>query len=215
VTARLGGLVIDADDPEVVAHFWARVLGGTLHTMVDGVEVRVPGLKCGLRFLARSGPKRVKNRVHPDIYVRSVEPLIALGAVVLADYPPDRMTLSDVGGNEFCAFLDPVRAGEVTPGRMFAVCTDSDRPEVLARWWAGQVAARIGPGTDGTPRWLYDCAGWPELIWKFVRVTDARVSPNRCRWTVHGDEVRLLEAGATADLGDWLRDPQGNEFELR
>jgi Glyoxalase-like domain len=215
VNARLGSLVIDADDPEAVARFWGGVLGGTLQTMVDGVEVRVPDPECRLRFLARSGRKRVKNRVHPDIYVRSVEPLIALGAVVLADYPPERMTLADVEGNEFCAFLDPVQADGVRTGRIFAVCTDSDRPEELARWWADRLAARMGPGTDGTPRWLYDCAGWPELVWKFVRVTDARVSPNRWRWTVHGDGAGLLAAGATADRNGWLRDPQGNEFELR
>ncbi len=59
-----------------------------------------------------------------------------------------------------------------------------DRPEELAAWWAGQVGAEVRNGPDGTPRWLYGSAGWEGLIWKFVRVDDERVVPNRWQWTV-------------------------------
>jgi hypothetical protein len=81
---------------------------------------------------------------------------------------------------------------------VFAVCTDSDRPEELAAWWARLVGARVGNGADGKPRWLHGSTGWPELIWKFVRAFDQRVVPNRWRWTVRADTARLLAAGATA-----------------
>jgi hypothetical protein len=46
-----------------------------------------------------------------------------LGAQVQADYRPERVTLADIEGNEFCAFIDPDRDGD-PPARAFAVCTD-------------------------------------------------------------------------------------------
>jgi hypothetical protein len=63
------------------------------------------------------------------------------------------------------------------------------------------VGADVRGGPDGTPRWLYGSAGWEDLIWKFVRVADERVAPNRWQWTV------LADPGA-------LVDPQGNEFSV-
>jgi hypothetical protein len=51
-------------------------------------------------------------------------------------------------------------------------------------------------------RWLYGSAGWEGLIWKFVRVHDEWVVPNRWQWTVFAD---------AADVGVRV-DPQGNEF---
>jgi hypothetical protein len=83
-----------------------------------------------------------------------------------------------------------------------AVCTDSDRPEELAAWWAAEVGAEVRDGPDGTPRWLYGSAGWEDLIWKFVRVNDERVVPNRWQWSVRTDPGMLV-------------DPQGNEFAVR
>ena len=94
---------------------------------------------------------------------------------------------------------------------MFAVCTDSDRPEDLAAWWAPLLGAEIGPGPDGTMRWLHDAGGRPELIWKFVRVHDERVVPNRWQWNVTAGRDELVSAGASAAGDDVLLDPDGNE----
>lgn len=188
MTVALGPLVVEAVQPPAVERFWAAALGS-------------PAQRSLLSFRAQTLAKVVKNRVHLDVYVRELEPLLDLGATVLAEYLPERVTLADVEGNEFCAFLDPGYAGE-SPARAFAVCTDSDRPEELAAWWAERVGAQIHSGTDGTPRWLYGCAGWENLIWKFVRVHDERVVPNRWQWTVQ------------EDLGVRV-DPQGNEFGVR
>jgi hypothetical protein len=152
-----------------------------------------------LHFRPQTRDKVVKNRVHLDVYAPSVESLTALGATIVASFLPERITLADVEGNEFCAFLDGRTEG---PAVAFAVCTDSDRPEELAAWWAKRVGAEIGNGPDGTPRWLHGCAGWDDLIWKFVRVHDERVVPNRWQWSVR------------SDLGVRV-DPQGNEFCVR
>jgi Glyoxalase-like domain len=208
----LDGLLVESAEPAAAARFWAGVLGGETTRLLDG-SVRVSGGFPDLTFYPQARPKSVKNRVHPDIYVREVEPLLALGARVLAGYEPERVTLADVEGNEFCAFIDPQARAEPR-GRLFAVCTDSDRPEELAAWWAPLVGARLENGRDGTPRWLCGATGWEELIWKFVRVDDERVVPNRWRWTVHADTDQLRSAGATIAEPGVLLDRQGNEFSV-
>jgi Glyoxalase-like domain len=188
VTVTLGPLVVDAAEPRAVERFWAAALGR-------------PAQRGLLSFRQQRRAKTVKNRVHLDVYVRDVEALLELGARVLAEYRPQRVTLADVEGNEFCAFLDPA-LDDGPPARAFAVCTDSDLPEELAAWWAAQVGAEVRKGPDGTLRWLYGSAGWEGLIWKFVRVHDEWVVPNRWQWTVFAD---------AADVGVRV-DPQGNEF---
>jgi len=197
VTVHLGPLLVEAEDPAAVTRFWEAAL--------DEATCR--------RYLIirpQRTAKVVKNRVHVDVYVHDVASLLALGAHVLAEYPLERRaTLADVEGNEFCAFIEP-DADSDPPARVFAVCTDSDRPEELAAWWAALLGAEIGPGPDGTMRWLYGAGGRPELIWKFVRVHDERVVPNRWRWSVTAGFDELMNAGASA-AGDLLVDPGGNE----
>jgi Glyoxalase-like domain len=208
----MAGLLVEAAEPPQVARFWAGVLGGEIHPLLDG-SVQVRGDFPDLTFYAQARAKSVKNRVHFDLSVPALEPLLALGARVLAEYPPARVTLADVEGNEFCAFLAR-QARDSPPARVFALCTDSDRPEELAAWWAPLVSARIDAGTDGTPRWLHGPAGWPGITWKFIRVADPRVVPNRWRWTVRGDPRRVIAAGATVAEAGVLLDPQGNQFSV-
>jgi hypothetical protein len=193
----LGPLVVDAADPAVLAQFWEAALGGEAAREL-------------LRFRREQRPKVVKNRVHPDVYVRELESLLNLGARVLAEYLPMRATLADVEGNEFCAFVDPELPAD-PPARVFAVCTDSDRPAELAAWWADVVGADLREGPDGTPRYLYGPAGWERLIWKFVPVDDERVAPNRWQWTLRAEPTHL-EASRSPD-GVFI-DPQGNEFSV-
>ena len=207
----LSGFLIEAADPRAVARFWSQALGGQMTTLLDG-NVQVSGPCPPLTFYPQAQPKSVKNRVHFDTHVRNLEPLLTIGARVLDEFP-GRVTMADVEGNEFCAFLDPDEPGD-PPARVFALCTDSDQPEQLAAWWSRLVGAQIGSGADGTPRWLHEPAGWPDLIWKFVRVGDERVVPNRWRWTVHAATADLLAAGATVLEPGVLLDPQKNEFSV-
>lgn len=201
MTIQLGPLVVDAVDPDRAEGFWSAVLG-------DADRRR------WLRFRPQRLPKSVKNRVHLDLLVdvgSGVRRLEELGARVLADHLPGWATLADVEGNEFCAFPSTEPVG-TAPARLFAVCTDSDRPEQLATWWAARVGARVGPGPDDTPRWLHAGRGWEDVIWKFVRVGDRRSVPNRWQWSVTGPVDELIAAGATPQGGGVLADPQGNEF---
>jgi hypothetical protein len=199
MTVQLGPLMVEAGDPAAVTRFWEAALGEA-------------ACRRHLVIRPQRQPKVVKNRVHLDVYVRDVAPLLALGARVLAEYLPlGRITLADVEGNEFCAFLDPDRSEGEPAAEAFAVCTDSDRPEELAAWWAPLLGAEIGPGPDGTMRWLTGAGGRTELIWKFVRVHDERLAPNRWQWSVTGGLEELIGAGASAAGDDVLVDPDGNE----
>jgi hypothetical protein len=199
VTVQLGPLLVEAADPVAVTRFWEAALGE-------------PSCRRHLIIRPQRRAKAVKNRVHVDLYVHDVASLLALGARVLAEYLPEQVILADVEGNEFCAFIDRDRLSESEPpAQVFAVCTDSDHPEDLAAWWAPLLGAKIGPGTDGTMRWLYGSAGRPELIWKFVRVHDERVVPNRWQWSVKAGRDELVRAGALAAGDDLLVDPDRNE----
>jgi Glyoxalase-like domain len=199
VTVQLGPLLVEAADPAAVTRFWEAALGE-------------PSCRRHLIIRPQRRAKAVKNRVHVDLYVHDVASLLALGARVLAEYLPEQVILADVEGNEFCAFIDPDRLSESEPpAQVFAVCTDSDHPEDLAAWWAPLLGAKIGPGTDGTMRWLYGSAGRPELIWKFVRVHGERVVPNRWQWSVKAGRDELVRAGALAAGDDLLVDPDRNE----
>jgi hypothetical protein len=191
MTVTLGPLVVDAVEPRTIQRFWAAALGEAAQRTL-------------LSFREQQRAKTVKNRVHLDLYVRELAPLLDLGARVLAEYA-EWVTLADVEGNEFCAFPDPA-PGSGPAARAFAVCTDSGRPEELAAWWATRVGAQVRNGPDGTPRWLHGCKGWEGLIWKFVRVDDERVVANRWQWSLYAE-------GEDGD--DVCLDPQRNEYSVR
>ena len=104
-------LVIDADDPDALARWWADALGWT-EIIVDqdgDVEIRSgPDRFPGVLFQHVPDPKTVKNRFHldfrPDDRDAEVERLVALGAthVDIGQGTPSWVVLADPEGNEFC-----------------------------------------------------------------------------------------------------------------
>ncbi len=107
---RLHELVIDCVDPKPVASWWAEVLGAKLDGRADKdwwwLE-DMPGLPYnGWDFVPVPEPKTVKNRIHWDVTVDSVDDLVSAGATVLREpTPEDRWhIMADPEGNEFCAF---------------------------------------------------------------------------------------------------------------
>jgi hypothetical protein len=105
---RLHGLVVDCADPGAMARWWGGIYG------VDAIDnkrwftlERVPGMQImTMDFVAVPEPKFVKNRVHWDVTVPDVGPLVEAGAKVLRE-PDDDIgwfVLADPEGNEFCAF---------------------------------------------------------------------------------------------------------------
>ena len=159
--------------------------------------------------------------MHLDVYADSPGDLLRLGARLLADHGTWAV-LGDPEGNEFCVFPEmDGRRGDGPPARVFALCVDSAEPEALARWWASVIGGEVGPGPDGTRRWLHGAAGLDEITMKFVPVPDERVVKNRWHWDVTTDgSWRRWSPPARrwSDRPDdeihWtvLADPQGNEF---
>ena len=113
------GLVIDCAEPYELARFWGSVFA----TDIDAVEEEParyvdlharPGLPV-LRFQRVPEPKTVKNRLHLDIEVASLDDAVvrieALGGRPVqprdTDYGVHYRVMADPEGNEFC-LIQPV-----------------------------------------------------------------------------------------------------------
>jgi hypothetical protein len=105
---RMHGLVVDCAEPATLSRWWVGVLGGTAadsapeHTEVSGV----PGMTYTFDFVKVPEQKTVKNRIHLDLTVDAVQPLLDAGATFLRD-EGDFAVLADPEGNELCAFTRP------------------------------------------------------------------------------------------------------------
>jgi hypothetical protein len=107
---RLYEIVVDSADPFAVAEWWHGVLGGELGgdkekgwAWLDGL----PGVPFeSLVFVSVPEPKTLKNRIHWDVDVADLQPLLDAGAHVLRARDSDIYwtIMSDPEGNEFCAF---------------------------------------------------------------------------------------------------------------
>ncbi|QIX25808.1 VOC family protein [Nocardioides sp. JQ2195] len=103
---HLHELVLDCADPERQAVWWAEVLGGRI-----GDDAEVPYVDEiadapfeNLVLVPVPESKTAKNRVHLDLSVPEIAPLLEVGATLLAEHD-DWSVLADPEGNEFCAFL--------------------------------------------------------------------------------------------------------------
>jgi hypothetical protein len=107
---KLYEVVVDARDGHAIASWWAEVLGATVHDsdkddVFSWIE-DAPGMPFELVFGDVPEPKTVKNRIHWDVWVDDVQPLLERGATLLRgpDDVIDWHVLADPEGNEFCAF---------------------------------------------------------------------------------------------------------------
>jgi Glyoxalase-like domain len=215
--ARFKDLCLDAVDVTRMGEFWAAILGRAWEAKDDGDGVltgETPGHTIWVNGVPE--PKTAKNRVHLDIYARSLTELEALGAIAVATFP--RWTvMADPEGGEFCAFL----RDELPAERLHGLVIDCADPAAQARWWSDVYGAGI-TDNDG---WftLKDVPGMPIQTMDFVPVPEPKTVKNRVHWDVTIPAVQsvaaLVEAGATllrepgGDIG-WhvLADPEGNEF---
>jgi hypothetical protein len=105
---RLHGVVVDSADPFAQSRWWAQILGGTVVDSERGFSTveNVEGVWFTLDFVPVPEPKVGKNRIHLDLTVPDLEPLLEAGATVLRPRGGDIAwdVLADPEGNEFCAF---------------------------------------------------------------------------------------------------------------
>ena len=79
--------MVDSTQPREIAAWWADALGATLGGRADRgwwwLEA-VPDLPCdGWSFVKVPEPKTVKNRIHWDVLVDSVDDMLTAGATLL------------------------------------------------------------------------------------------------------------------------------------
>ena len=108
---RLYEIAVDCADPVRVGEWWGGVFGVPVGYADDRSWCWLENLP-GVPFSAFSfapvpEPKSAKNRLHWDVTVDALEPLVDAGATVLRpqDDEISWTVLGDVEGNEFCAFL--------------------------------------------------------------------------------------------------------------
>jgi hypothetical protein len=111
---RLGEIVIDCADHEVVVVFWLAAMGGYRRVEVNEQYVAIAPAEPAvgrppILFQKVPEPKVVKNRVHLDFRAESmaaeVERLTALGATFIAERSLGELrwtVLADPEGNELC-----------------------------------------------------------------------------------------------------------------
>jgi hypothetical protein len=139
---RFKDLCIDASDPTALAAFWAPALGLEAQPLDDGDTVlrgSVPEQTVWINRVPE--PRTVKQRVHLDVYARSVAEVEGFGGRVLPEWGPSPWTvMGDAEGGELCAFVrdDAWWAERADPYRLYEVGVDAVDDRVIAAWW-GEV----------------------------------------------------------------------------
>jgi len=210
--ARFRAVRADAADAPRLGVFWAAVLDQPLVVdRTDGSARLDPGPdrsgSATVWFDPVPEPQpepRLGSRVR--LAVRLVDadpaPLVALGAVVVADPVPDApwWVLADPEGNPFRAVgphPDVVGVTRVTP---FELVVDSRDPRAQAHWWADAVGGAVGHDVDRGVAWISGAVGFPYAYWVFVAVPTPATVGNRWHWDVEVTGTGpgpLLAHGAT------------------
>lgn len=209
---------LDATDPLRTGRFWADLLDLELRPYDNGeCGVFGPDSTCVLWLNRVDTEKRVKHRVHLDVYTSSLAGLGALGAEVLVPAGDDRVwtVMADTEGGEFCAFL----RSELPVRRLHGLVVDSVDAAAQARWWARVFHATVLDDEHGYST-VQNVPGMPILTMDFNHVPEPKTGKNRIHWDVAVPDTELLfDAGASMvqprhGTVEWdvLADPEGNEF---
>ena len=217
--ARFLELCMDVHGDDTLGRFWAETIGSDFRPR-DGEHGDVVGEHPYQSIAMCPVPetKTVKHRVHLDVYVASIDELVARGATVLQPAEETGFAwtvMADPEGGEFCAFLRE----EPPAFRLHGIGVDCGDPVAMARWW-GEVFG-VEPVHEGDDPWwtLEHVTGDEVLTLDFAPVPEPKTVKNRLHWDLEGPvgTVAALEAHGAVRLWqmpEWttLADPEGNEF---
>ncbi|NHC15737.1 VOC family protein [Motilibacter deserti] len=227
---EVDALVIDANDPQALARFWAGVLCREL--LEDGRTLRAPDATAfPIRFDPTDAPKSGPNQMHFDLTSASPEEqqetvarAIALGGrhIDVGQRPEEgHVVLADPEGNEFCV----IEAGNAfLAGTGFIGALSSDGTQQVGYFWSKALEWPLVWDQDEETA-IQSPRGGTKITWGGPPVRQKQ-GKNRLHLDLRtadeslDEEVeRLLALGATRlDLGQgdtaWavLADPDGNEF---
>ncbi|GIF69095.1 hypothetical protein Ais01nite_71300 [Asanoa ishikariensis] len=118
MTSRVGDIVIDCADPELLAAFWSGVLGYRIFARDEtGVAIRGATVSPDILFIRVPEVKSAKNRLHFDVcptdgdQAQELDRLLALGARRSPIQAGGSwVVLEDPEGNEFCLMAKRIAA---------------------------------------------------------------------------------------------------------
>ncbi|WP_019145015.1 VOC family protein [Aeromicrobium massiliense] len=216
-------LCVDVNDLHVGGLFYSRILGvQTARPDLDPDDVKLVGPTAEHTVWPNKvlEPKTVKNRVHLDVWGRSVEDFRDLQQLTEDGHFPWTV-FAGPEGDEFCVF-EWNRDEELPEYRLKDVVVDAVDHVAISRWWADVMGGTLTHDDSGYS-YLDDAPGVPFESFDFVPVPEPKTTKNRIHW-----DVDLVEGATIADLvakgatvlrekgGDihWtvMADPEGNEF---
>ena len=216
--ARWKDLCIDATDAHRMARFWGELLGLEIELHDDGdAALRGERPEQTIWVNAVPEPRTVKQRVHLDVVMPSLDAVLALGATLVAPAAETGFHwdgLFDPEGGELCAFVRDDRPTAVT--EMIIDTADAQSSHSQAAWWADVWGGRVIDHDSGYS-WIEEVPGLPFETIDFIPVPEPKTVKNRIHWDITSDDRDgLLQRGATilAELPSWtvMADREGNEF---
>jgi predicted enzyme related to lactoylglutathione lyase len=234
MTSQLIALCIDANDPALVARFWAGVLGWEMADDPDGGIVLLPNDGTGFRIEVfptqqlKTGP----NQMHFDLRSGSLEEQqqtvarsVELGGrhIDVGQRPEeDHVVLADPEGNEFCV-IEPDNSFLADCGFIGALSCDGSRE--VGYFWSQALGWPLVWDQDQETA-IRSPHGGPKITWGGPSARP-KTGKNRLHFDIapplDGDQQAevdgLVSLGATRiDIGQgdvsWvvMADPDGNEF---
>ncbi|MEO6122721.1 MAG: VOC family protein [Ilumatobacteraceae bacterium] len=235
MTLRLISVVIDANDPVLMANFWAEALGWNVTDDTPGEIGLVPTDGTRFDILIEPVPdiKANQNRQHLDLTTTSIADqnasvarMVELGGRHIDIGQRDHechVVLADPEGNEFCV-IEPTNAFLSGCERLGAINCDGTR--AVGYFWSAALGwPLVWDQDEETAIRAPDLTG-PLITWSGPPLMP-KLAKNRIHFDVapaaDGDQwaevERLLGLGAArVDIGQgdvtWvvMADPDGNEF---
>jgi predicted enzyme related to lactoylglutathione lyase len=225
MTCRLVALSFEANDPLLLARFWAEALSWDVDETDEIRLVPSDGTGFGMVFRQVAERKAGKNPIHLDLTTSSlddqaqmVERLLRLGArhIDVGQGPEDKhVVLADPEGNEFCV-IEPDNKFLAGRGRLGSITCDGS-PRVGYFWSAALEWPLFWDQDEETAIRTPDGAG-PYITWG--PPIPRRGTKNRLHLDIaplvsddrQAEVDRLVSLGATAVDTVRMADPDGNEF---